>query len=124
MVQVLLRKNEASKDASKFLGKVKVLVAQLCLTLCDPMGSSVHSPPGLCPWAHDMGSPWAPLSIAHQAPLSMGFCKQECWSELPCPSPMDLPDPGIETGLPTLQVNSLPSEPPVKSQILGYNDLK
>ena len=109
--------------ASKFLGKVKVLVAQSCLTLCNPMGFSAHSWPGLCPWAHDMGSPWAPLSTAHQALLPMGFCKQEYWSELSCPSAVNLPDPGIKPGAPTLQANSLPSEPPGKSQILGYNDL-
>ena len=34
--------------------------------------------------------------IAHQAPLSMGVSRQEYWSELPCPPPGDLPDPGIE----------------------------
>ena len=36
------------------------------------------------------------LYIAHQAPLSMKFSKQEFWSRLPFPSPGDLPDPGIE----------------------------
>ena len=35
------------------------------------------------------------LTVAHQAPLSMGFSKQEDWSGLPCPPPGDLPDPGI-----------------------------
>ena len=35
-------------------------------------------------------------TIAHQAPLSMGFSWQEYWSGLPCPPPGDLPDPGIE----------------------------
>ena len=35
-------------------------------------------------------------TVAHQAPLSMGFCRQEEWSGLPCPPPGDLPDPGIE----------------------------
>ena len=35
-------------------------------------------------------------TVAHQAPLSMGFSRQEYWSGLPCPSPGDLPDPGIE----------------------------
>ena len=34
--------------------------------------------------------------VAYQAPLSMGFSKQEHWSGLPCPSPGDLPDPGIK----------------------------
>ena len=38
-------------------------------------------------------SPW---TVAHQAPLSMGFSRQEYWSALPFPSPGDLPDPGIE----------------------------
>ena len=38
---------------------------------------------------------WA---IAHQAPLSMGFSRQEYWSGLPCSPPGDLPDPGIEPG--------------------------
>ena len=36
---------------------------------------------------------WA---VAHQAPLSMGFSRQEYWSELPCPPPGDLPGPGIK----------------------------
>ena len=45
---------------------------QLCPTLCDPMDCS---PP---------------------APLSMGFCRQEYWSGLPCPPPGDLPNPGIK----------------------------
>ena len=35
-------------------------------------------------------------TVAHQAPLSMGFSMQECWSGLPCPPPGDLPDPGIK----------------------------
>ena len=34
--------------------------------------------------------------VAHQAPLSMGFSRQEYWSGLLCPPPGDLPDPGIE----------------------------
>ena len=36
------------------------------------------------------------LYVAHQAPLSMGFSRQEYWSGLPCPPPGDLPDPGFE----------------------------
>jgi len=35
-------------------------------------------------------------TVAHQAPLSMGFPRQERWSGLPCPPPRDLPDPGVE----------------------------
>ena len=35
-------------------------------------------------------------TVAHQAPLSMGFSREEYWSGLLCPSPGDLPDPGIK----------------------------
>ena len=38
--------------------------------------------------------------LAHQAPLSMGFSKQEYWGKLPCPPPGDFPDPGIELSSP------------------------
>ena len=37
-----------------------------------------------------------PWTVAHQAPLSMGFSRQEYWSGLPCPPPGDLPNPGTE----------------------------
>ena len=47
-------------------------VAQSCLTVCDP------------------------ITVAYQAPMSMGFSRQEYWSGLTFPSPGDLPDPGIE----------------------------
>ena len=53
-------------------------------------------------------------TIAFQAPLSMGFSGQEYWSVLPCPTPGDLPNPGAEPASPTLQEDSLPSEPPGK----------
>ena len=52
-----------------------------------------------------------PWTVAHQAPLSVGFSGQEYWSELPFPSPGDLPDPEIEPGSPIVQADSLPSEP-------------
>ena len=55
-----------------------------------------------------------PWTVAHQAPLSMGFSRQEYWSGLPFPSPGDLPDPGIEPGSPILQADALTSEPPGK----------
>ena len=51
-----------------------------------------------------------PWTVAHQAPLSMGFSRQEYWSGLPFPSPGDLPDPGIEPGSPALQEDDLPTE--------------
>ena len=53
-------------------------------------------------------------TIGHQAPLSMGFSKQEYWSRLPCPPPGHLPDPGIEPRSPPLQMDSLTAEPPGK----------
>ena len=56
-----------------------------------------------------------PSTVAHQAPLSKGFSRQEYWSGLPFPSPGDLPDPGIEPTFPALQADSLLSEPPGKS---------
>ena len=59
------------------------LVTKLCLTLATP---------------------W---TVAHQAPLSIGFSRQENWSELPFPLPGDLPDPGIKPGSPALQADSL-----------------
>ena len=55
-----------------------------------------------------------PWTVAYQAPLSMGFFRQECWSGLPFPSPGNLPDPGIEPGFPILQADTLLSEPPGK----------
>ena len=57
-------------------------------------------------------------TVARQAPLPMGFFRQEYWSGLLCPPPRDLADPGIEPMPPessVLQVNSLPAEPPRKS---------
>ena len=50
-------------------------------------------------------TPWA---LACQAPLSMGFARQEYWNGLSFPSPGDLPDLGIKSKSPALQVDSLP----------------
>ena len=54
-------------------------------------------------------------TVAHQAPLSMGFSRQEYWNGLPFPPPRDLPHPGIEPAspvffffFPALQADSLP----------------
>ena len=52
----------------------------------------------------------APWTVAHQAPLSIGFSRQEYWSGLPCPFPGDLPNPGTEPecpASPALPVDSL-----------------
>ena len=64
---------------------------------------SLQSCPTVTPW-----------TVAHQAPLSMGFSRQECWSVLPFPSPGDISDPGTEPRSPALQADSLLSEPPGK----------
>ena len=61
--------------------------------------------------SNSFATPW---TVAHEAPLSMGFSRQEYWSGLPFLPPGDLPDPGIESMSPALQVNSLPVEPPGK----------
>ena len=75
------------------------LVAQTCLTLCDP---------------------W---TVAHQAPLSMGLLHVRILSGLPCPRPGDLPNPGIESRSPVLQADSLPSDPPGKPKNTGVGSL-
>ena len=59
---------------------MKLIVIQPCPTLCKPMNY-----------------------IAFQAPLSLGFSRQEYWSGLPFPSPGDLPDPRCKPGSPALQ---------------------
>ena len=56
-------------------------------------------------------------NVAYQAPLSMGFSRQEYWNGLPFPFPGDLPDTGIEPGSPALQADALPSEPPGKPSV-------
>ena len=55
-----------------------------------------------------------PWTVAHQAPLSMGFSRQEYWSGLPFPSPGDLLDPGIEPMSPALAGRFFATEPPKK----------
>ena len=74
---------------------MRVLVTQLCPTLCDSMDTVA--------------------AVACQALLSMEFSRQEYWSGLPFPSPGDLPDPGIKPGTPGLQADSLSTKPRVKS---------
>ena len=61
------------------------LVDKLCMTLLQPID----------------------YRLARQAPITLGFPSQEYWSELPFPSPGDLPDPGIEHVIPELQMDSL-----------------
>ena len=65
-----------------------------------------------------LATPW---TAACQAPLSIGFFRQEYWSGLPFPSPGDLPNPGIEPGSSALQADSLLTElqGKTKKRLLG-----
>ena len=75
----------------------------------------------ICSVVSDSVTPW---TIASQASLSMGFSRQESRSGLPFPSPGDLPNPGMEPWFPTLQADSLMSEPLGKfSPIQAFNEL-
>ena len=57
--------------------------------------------------SHIFATPW---TVAHQAPLSMKFSRQEYWSGLPFPSPRTLPDPGIDSASPALAGGSFTAE--------------
>ena len=58
-----------------------------------------------------------PWTVANQAPLSMGFSRQEYWSGLLFPSPGDSPSPGIEPTSPALKADALSSETPGKFSV-------
>ena len=60
-----------------------------------------------------------PCTVARQAPLSLGFPRQEYWCGLPFPSPGNLPDPQIEPGPPALQVDSVTTKPPGKPKLIN-----
>ena len=64
-----------------------------------------------------------PWTVAHQAPLSMGFPRQEYWSGLPFPPPGDLPDPGIEPGSPALAGRNLGTDIVISLRLLEYSYL-
>ena len=59
-------------------------------------------------------------TVARQAPLSMGFPRQEYWSGLPFPSPGDLPDPGIKSMSPALAGRFFTTEPPGKPRSINW----
>ena len=59
-----------------------------------------------------------PWTVAHQAPLSMGFPRQEYWSGVPLPSPGDLPDPGLQPESPVLAYGFFTTEPPGKPKYM------
>ena len=64
-----------------------------------------------------------PMDCTCQAPLSMGFSRQDSWSGLPFPSPGHLPDPGMEARSPALQADPLASQPPRKP-LKAYTSLR
>ena len=64
-----------------------------------------------------------PWTVAYQAPMSMGFSRQECWSGLPFPSPGYLPDPGFEPRSPALQADALLSEPEIALKLSHLNSM-
>ena len=107
--------------------KVKVLVAHLCLTFCDPRDYSLcprNSPgknTGVCACMRAKSLQLCPtLCTLHYGLQSARLlCHGDSpgnntWSGLLCPPPGDLPDPGMEPRSPALQADSLPSEPPGK----------
>ena len=95
----------------------------MALTYVWGYGGHNHS---FIPWSKvkSLSRVWlfvTPWTVAYKPPLSMEFPRQEYWSGLSFPSPGDLPGPGIEPRSPTLQADTLPSEPPVKPiQSIAY----
>ena len=100
-------------------------VTQSCRTLCNPMEYTVHGilQARILEWVAvpiSRGS-FQSRNQTQVSHMAGGFFTswatreaQESWSGYPIPSPVDLPDPGIELGSPALQVDSWPSEPPGK----------
>ena len=96
-------------------------------SLCSRRGlsgseSQLHCASMLSQFSHVQLSVMQGLQHTHQVPLSMGFSRQEYWNGLPFPLPVDLPDLGVEPTAPTMQVNSLPLEPPGKPLYLATRE--
>ena len=79
-----------------------MLVPRLARTMCrawrlrDSSGNPIRRGVSMCQPLSRVRLFVAPWTVARQAPLSVGFSREEHWSGLPCPPPGDLPDPGIE----------------------------
>ena len=69
---------------------------------------------GACVCSVTSNSSVTPSTLSCQAPLSMGFSRQESWTGLPFPPPGDLPDPGMEPVSPALAGRCFSTEPPGK----------
>ena len=63
-----------------------------------------------------------PWTVAHQAPPSMGFPRQEYWTELTLSPPGDLPDPGIKLTSPGLAGGFFTTEPPGKTHRMNIHE--
>ena len=87
-------------------------------TICNTLwmrAKSLQSCVTLCVYVKSFSRVWlfaTPWTVAYQAPPSMGFSRQEYWSGLPYPFPVDLPDPGIEPRSPAFQADVSTFEPP------------
>ena len=85
----------------------------VCVDQCNFITyvASLTTTSTMCASLPVMSNSVTPWTVVHQATLSMGFSRQEYWSELPFPFPGDLPTPETKTGSPPLQADSLLSEP-------------
>ena len=106
------------ENKDSVMGWEKVIWANILEVRCAVLSSFICV--GL------LATPW---TVAHQAPLSMEFSRQEYWSGLPFLPPGDLPNPGIKPGSPALQADSLLTEPlldmmPIKKKKKKKNGTK
>ena len=125
-LKILQRRNSRHREVKKKKISSSPRVSKL-VGPCRPAMRSVESTRILFPWDYtrvylligfsSLVCSWpilfvwlfaTPWTVARLAPLSMGFLRQEYWSELPFSSPGDLPNPGIEPGSPAWQADSLP----------------
>ena len=91
-----MRNKHINSSSQEFLPKEKTYQKYNQLIVQKKKKESLEKLCALCSVTqscHDSAAPW---TAACQAPLSMGFSRQEYWSGLPCPSPGDLPNPGFE----------------------------
>ena len=95
---------DAIKHADSWVIPPKALTGALGTCICNNKWKWK-----VAQWCQLFATPW---TIAHQAPPSMEFSRQEYWSGLPFPSPGDLPDLGIKPWSPILWADALPSESP------------